>query len=150
MDVMHRSAHSSGARAFAASSGFAAAARDGPLLVVYSRRAAGGRADLFARRVSTSGAGAVQQLTSTGDGDEWVEDLEWTTSVALASAARGREQTKAMRAGGRIFVSWEQEPLPEDSADDVSQLRGRRLAPSPAQPIRTVADCVSEPGDGEG
>ena len=175
--------------AFAASSGFAAAARDGRLLAVYSRRAAGGRADLFARRVSTSGAGAVQQLTSTGDRDEWVEDLEWTTSVALASAARGREQTKAVRtgrsvplrtvvarigasgeadmrnvsgatrevfdshvarAGGRIFVTWEEELLPEDSADDVSRLRGRRLAPSPAQPIRTVGDCVSEPGDGEG
>ena len=38
--------------AFAATSGFAAATRDGRLLVVYSRRGADDRADLFARRVS--------------------------------------------------------------------------------------------------
>ncbi len=172
--------------AFAASSGFAAATRDGRLLVAYSRKGSGGRADLFARRVSKAGTGAVQQLTSTGDRDEWVEDLEWTTSIALASVARGRERTPAVRTGrsvplrtvvarigasgeadmrnvsgstrevfdshvtraqGRIFVTWEEEDLPEESPDDVSRLRGRRLTPSPPQPIRDVADCVSAPDD---
>lgn len=172
--------------AFAASSGFAAANRAGRLLVVYSRRGAGGRADLFARRLSPGGLGLVQQLTRTGDRDEWVEDLDWSASIALASAARGREQTRAVRTGrsvplrtvvarigssgaaemrnvsgstrevfdshvaradGRIFVTWEEEPLPEESQEDVSRLRGRRLSPAPPRPIRDVADCVSSSDD---
>ena len=66
----------------------------------------------------------------------------------VSGATRRFFDSHVARAGERIFVTWEEEPLPEDSQEDVSQLRGRRMSPSPPQPIRAVGECVSDPDDG--